>query len=463
MTTPIIGLEVHVQLHTENKLFCSCPSDYAAPPNTRVCPVCLGLPGTLPVLNQEAVILALRAAIALGCTINPISSFERKHYLYPDLPKGYQITQQRQPLAVGGRVETPLGVVDIIRLHLEEDAAKLVHTAENTLIDYNRSGVPLIEIVTAPCLTSAREARAFLHALRQVLLYADISDCKLEEGSLRCDANISLPGGGRSEIKNLNSFKAVERALDYELQRQGKAQAQGEKILPETLRWDVAQAQTVPMRAKENAADYLYLPEPDLPPLKAKAALVERAKAGLPELPRPRAARFVREYDLPPERAELLTATREMADCFEEIVAMGATPLGAANLLLGEVSRLLNLGGVLPAADQLAKLLALQEEGSISVTAAKEVLSGMFTQGESVDDIIKKGNFLQISDDEALAQIAQRVIADNPEPTADYLKGKKKALGFLMGLAMKASQGRANPALLKEILTQKLEEKPKKY
>lgn len=460
---PTIGLEVHVQLQTGKKLFCSCPSDFAAPPNTRVCPVCLGLPGTLPVLNQEAVILALRAALVLGCTINTLSSFDRKHYFYPDLPKGYQITQQRQPLAIGGRVETPLGIVDIKRLHLEEDAAKLVHTAEGTLIDYNRSGIALVEIVTAPCLTSPGAAKSFLQFLRQVLLYAGISDCKLEEGSLRCDANISLQGGGRTEIKNLNSFKAVERALVYEIQRQRRAIARGEKVRPETLRWDEAQAKTVPMRAKGIAAEYLYLPEPDLPPLHAAAALVEKARMGLPELPRSRAARFVRQYGLPPERAELLTATREMADCFEEIAAKGATPLAAANLLLGEVSRLLNAGGELPAAGQLARLLALQEAGSISVKAAKEVLARMSARGESVDNILKQENFFQISDTETLAELAQKVIAANPGATADFLGGKKKALGFLMGAAMKASQGRANPELLKEMLAQKLAEGSKKY
>lgn len=463
MTTPIIGLEVHLQLHTEKKLFCSCPSDFAATPNTRICPICLGLPGTLPVLNQGAVVLALRAALVLGCTINPISSFERKHYFYPDLPKGYQITQQRQPLALGGRVETPVGAVDINGLHLEEDAGKLVHTGDGTLIDFNRSGVALVEIVTAPCLTSGREAKAFLHSLRQVMLYANISDCKLEEGSLRYDANISLPGGERTEIKNLNSFKAVERALDYEILRQGKALAQGKKVIPETLRWDEAQAKTVPMRAKETPGDYLFLQEPDLPPLEVEAGLVDRARTNLPELPRLRAARFVLEYSLSQERAELLTATKEMADCFEQLVATGITPLGAANLLLGEVSRLLNLGGELPSSHQLAELLALQEAGSISVTAAKEVLAQMFAQGESAHSILKRQNLCQISDKATIEKLAEEVLADNPGPTEDYLRGKKKALGFLMGLAMEASQGRANPALLKEILIQKLTAKPKNY
>lgn len=455
----VIGLEVHVQLLTKAKLFCSCPTDFGADANTRVCPVCLGLPGSLPVLNQEAVILAVRAALALGCTINPRSSFDRKHYFYPDLPKGYQITQLH-PLAQEGRVDTPFGPVDLARLHLEEDAGKLVHTTEGTLIDFNRSGLPLAEIVTKPCLTSASQAKAFLESLRQVLLYAHISDCRMEEGSLRCDANISLRGGGRTEIKNLNSFRAVERALEYEIKRHSRALAQGEEIAPETLRWDEAQARTVPMRAKE---DYCFLPEPDLLPLSIDSGILAMARKDMPELPLVRAARFVREYALQTQSAGVLTQTRAMADCFEQVVAAGAKPRAAANLLLGEVFRLINQGREnVPSSLELARLLALQEEGSISATAAKEVLAQMFASGESADSILQRNSLSQLSDSYALENLAKAVIAQNPNPVADYLGGKKKAFGYLMGLALKESGGRANPGLLKEILTRKLAEKPKK-
>lgn len=461
----VIGLEVHVQLLTREKLFCTCPTDFGAGANTRVCPVCLGLPGSLPVLNPEAVTVALRAALALGCTVNEISRFDRKHYFYPDLPKGYQITQHQHPLAQGGRVDTPFGSVDLDRLHLEEDAGKLMHTGESTLIDFNRSGLPLVEIVTGPCLTSASQARAFLESLRQVLLYANISDCRMEEGSLRCDANISLRGGGRTEIKNLNSFKAVERSLEFEIARQSRMLAQGETVPVQTLRWDETQARTVPMRPKEMALDYRYLLEPDLLPLVIDAEIVDRAREDLPELPRPRAARFIKEYGLSPQNAAVLTLTREMADCFEQVVAAGASPRPAANLLLGEVSRLINQGGKqsLPSPHSLAELLALQEQGSISVTAAKEVLAQMFASGESADSILSRNSLSQLSDRHALENLAQAVIANNPNPVADYLGGKKQAFGYLMGLAMKESGGRANPALLKEIMIRKLANKPIKY
>jgi len=433
----VIGLEVHVQLLTKEKLFCTCPTDFGAGANTRVCPVCLGLPGSLPVLNPEAVTVALRAALALGCTVNNISRFDRKHYFYPDLPKGYQITQHQHPLAQGGRVDTPFGSVDLDRLHLEEDAGKLMHTGESTLIDFNRSGLPLVEIVTGPCLTSASQARAFLESLRQVLLYANISDCRMEEGSLRCDANISLRGGGRTEIKNLNSFKAVERSLEFEIARQSRMLAQGETVPVQTLRWDETQARTVPMRPKEMALDYRYLLEPDLLPLVIDAEIVDRAREDLPELPRPRAARFIKEYGLSPQNAAVLTLTREMADCFEQVVAAGASPRPAANLLL-----------------------ALQEQGSISVTAAKVVLAQMFASGQSADSILSCNSLSQLSDRHALENLAQAVIANNPNPVADYLGGKKQAFGYLMGLAMKESGGRANPALLKEIMVQLLTKQP---
>lgn len=453
-----IGLEIHVQLQTRAKLFCGCPTDYGAPPNSRVCPVCLGLPGALPQLNREAVTLAVRAALALGCKVNSYSEFDRKHYYYPDLPKGYQITQQRLPVAAGGELPTSLGTVTLIRLHLEEDVGKLVHTSTATLIDYNRSGLPLAEIVTAPCLVSAAQARAFLEALRQTLLYAGISDCKLEEGSLRCDANISLDGGKRAEIKNLNSFKAVEQALAYEIQRQGSASDRAD-LPSQTLRWDEKNSCTVPMRVKESAAAYCYLPEPDLPPLAIDGEMLAQAQADLPEPPWDRWQRFSREYKLTPQDSQRLTLSRQMADLFEDIVVAGGQPQPTANLLLGEVSHLLNVGqGKLPTPGQLAQLLAAQEQGQVSATAAKEILTQMFVSGHSAATIIKELALGQLSDQDYLERLATRIIAANPGVKQDYLGGKGRALGRLMGLAMQASKGQAHPAKLKETLIHILNE-----
>ena len=459
MKTPKIGLEVHVQLQTKAKLFCSCPYDYGAEANTRVCPVCLGLPGSLPTLNRQAVMLAVRGALALACEINLYSKFDRKHYFYPDLPKGYQITQQQLPIAMGGIVEISSGNVQLDHLHLEEDAGKLMHTAEGTLIDYNRSGLPLAEIVTTPSLTSARQAREFLESLRLVLLYAGVSDCKLEEGSMRCDANISIPGGSRTEIKNLNSFKAVERALEFEIKRQNRAQAEGKTIASETLRWDEARSCTVPMRTKESSPGYCYLPETDLPPLTIDAETLSLARSGIPELPRPRASRLVQEYGLSRQNADILVGAQSMADLFEETVAAGGDVSGTANLLLGEVSRLINLGEEnIPPPPQLARLLALQDEGAISSTAAKKVLAQMFATGQPADAILEGSDYGQVSSQGYLEALAAKAVANNPEAVVDYLKGKEKALGRLMGVAMKDSKGKAHPALLKDTLIHHLEE-----
>lgn len=460
---PVIGLEVHVELLTKAKLFCTCPTRFGAEPNTQVCPICLGLPGSLPVLNPQAVQQAVTAALALNCRINERSIFARKHYFYPDLPKGYQITQYSWPLAETGSVDLGQTKVDITRLHLEEDSGKLVHAPGETLVDYNRSGIALAEIVTSPCLESSSQARLFLEALKQILEYAGVSDCRMEEGSLRCDVNISLQPvredvlGTRTEIKNLNSFGAVEQALDHEIHRQRQLLEAGGKVLQETLRWDEERSQTIPMRSKEETMDYRYLPEPDLLPLLLETSFMSRVARDLPELPRARRLRLIEEYGVSEYDATVLTRTRIMADWFEEVVTAGAAPLEAAHWLTGELARLLKSEAKelpeLPfAPGALARLLKLQEEGKISGSAAKDVLRDMFKQGESPDAIIASLDLAQISDESELAVLARKVVADNPASAADYRAGKEKALGHLMGKAMALSRGRANPELVRKLL-----------
>lgn len=453
----VIGLEVHVELLTRTKLFCRCSTKFGAPPNSQVCPVCLGLPGALPVLNKEAVDQALRAALALGCRINSTSMFARKHYFYPDLPKGYQITQHSQPLAQAGRVDIGTTQVAIARLHIEEDAGRSVHTPKSTLVDYNRSGIPLAEIVTEPCLTSPAQAREFLEVLKSLLEYTGVSDCKMEEGSLRCDANISLQGqaaGARTEIKNLNSFRAVEKALAYEVRRQGQLLEQGEEVLPQTLRWDEAGDQTVAMRTKEQASDYLYLTEPDLPPLILDEAAIQRA-ANLPELPLARKARWIEEYNLPSADADILIRNRTLASWFDRMMAAGAEPHLAANWLLGEVSRLLKEAKqddppFSPA--DLVRLIELNQRGGISGASAKDVLARMFESGRTPEEIVQRLDLGQISARDELEELARQVVASNPDAVQDFQSGKERALKFLLGQGMKLSLGKANPQILRDMM-----------
>jgi aspartyl-tRNA(Asn)/glutamyl-tRNA(Gln) amidotransferase subunit B len=446
---PVIGLEVHVQLKARAKLFCSCPTDFGAPPNSRVCPVCLGLPGALPIINNQAVLLAVRGALALGAEVSTSSTFDRKHYFYPDLPKGYQVSQNLRPLAHGGRVPTPMGQVDLLRIHIEEDAGKLSHTEDSTLIDYNRSGQALLEIVTAPCLSGAKQARVFLEILRRALVYAGVCDGRLEEGSMRCDANLSLGGGGRVEIKNLNSFRGVEKALAYELERQSRARAEGRTVLGETRRWDEAGAATRVMRTKGQAQDYWFLPEPDLPPLVIGADLRRQARGDLPEMPWTKEKRFTDDYGLSPAASSGLTKTRTMADYFEAVVAAGCKARQAANFLLGEGSKGPR-GAGLPSPGQLALLLCELEQGRLSPTGAKAVFARMLT-GETAREALRAVGS-QLTDREYLEKLAAEVVAANPKAKADYLGGRKRALGFFIGAAMAASGGRAHPALLRKIL-----------
>ncbi|WP_243149792.1 Asp-tRNA(Asn)/Glu-tRNA(Gln) amidotransferase subunit GatB [Thermaerobacter sp. PB12/4term] len=474
----IVGLEVHVELRTRTKIFCSCPNQFGAEPNTHVCPVCMGLPGTLPVLNQQALEYAALAALALNCRIARETKFDRKNYTYPDLPKGYQISQYDQPLATGGWVEidTPEGPkrIRIRRLHLEEDAGKSVHDqdATGTLLDFNRAGVPLIEIVTEPDLASPEEARLFLQELRAAILYTGVSDVRMEEGSLRCDANVNVvvagagPGGTDlrtpiTEIKNLNSFRSVVRALEHEVARHLDAVRRGEPLQRETRHWDEGRGVTRPSRGKEEAHDYRYFPEPDLPRLVLDEAWVEGLRARLPELPRQRRARYVEEFGLPAYDAGVLTADPALARFFEDVVAAGVAPKAASNWIMSEVLAHLNATGRtvqdLPfGPGQLAALLRLVDQGTISGKIAKQVFAIMLEEGGDPEAIVRERGLVQVTDEAQLAEWVDRAIAENPEAVANYRGGKETALGFLVGQVMRFSKGKANPQRVNELLRERL-------
>lgn len=473
----VIGLEVHVELATKSKIFCSCSTEFGAPPNTHVCPICLGMPGVLPVLNKKALEYAVRAALALNCEIAPFSKFDRKNYFYPDLPKAYQISQYDQPLAYGGYVDIEVNGekrrIRIKRVHLEEDAGKLLHAGDDiagaatSLVDFNRSGVPLIEIVSEPDIRSPEEARLYLMKLKTILEYLGVSDCKMEEGSLRCDANLSVrPRGAKelgtkTEIKNMNSFRAVFKGLEYEERRQKEALAAGEEIVQETRHWDENRSVTVSMRGKEEAHDYRYFPDPDLVPLVIDRAWVEEIRRSLPELPDARRERFQREYGLPAYDAEVLTASRTLADFYDECVRLFPDPKAVSNFVMSEVLRLLNAEGKdivdTPLTPQhLAKLLGLVKEGTISGKIAKDVFEEVFKTGRDPAEIVKERGLVQISDEGELTRIVDEVLAANPAVVADYRGGKEKAFTFLVGQVMKATRGKANPALVNKLLKEKL-------
>lgn len=464
-TKPRIGLEIHVVLATASKLFCRCASAFGGEPNSRVCPVCLGHPGTLPVLNRRAVELAVVAALALGCTINLTSRFDRKNYLYPDLPKGYQITQHYLPLARDGRVEwdSAAGVQSaaIRRVHIEEDAARLYHSKQSTLVDCNRAGIPLVEIVTAPELIDPGQARACLEAIRALLIAAGVSNCRMEEGSLRCDANVSLTGGARVEVKNLNSFKALELALKYEIKRQATLMEHGGQVAASTVRWDEANRVTLPMRAKEGAGEYRYFPEPDLPQLVMEQQLVDRLAHTLPELPPALAKRLKQQYGLKPEQARLLAADQPLARWFERLVAAGAPAREGVNWLLGPLASHLNdagvsIDGLRINPGQLARLIVLQQRGRISHTAARRVLHMLLEQGGEPEALMEKMGVVQINELEQIESLVEQVLARHSQAASDYRSGKDRALEFLVGQVMRLSDGRANPATVNRLLRQKL-------
>jgi aspartyl-tRNA(Asn)/glutamyl-tRNA(Gln) amidotransferase subunit B len=463
---PVIGLEVHVQLATRTKLFCADRIEFGAPPNTHVCPVCLGLPGALPVLNRAAIDLAIRAALGLACTIHETSVFARKNYFYPDLPKGYQITQFDQPLATGGVVVAAVGTpVRIRRIHVEEDAGKSLHDRipGHTAIDLNRAGTPLIEIVTEPDLTSPEHARSFLLQLKQTLEYLEVSDCDMEKGSLRVDANVSLRPTGSSalgtktEIKNMNSFSNLERAIDFEIERQTASLQAGDAIVHETLLWDAARAEARPMRSKEESHDYRYFPDPDLPPLIVQTSRVADAASRLPELPSARRARFVAGYNLPDYDTGVLTATRAVADYFEAVAASVSDPKSASNWVMMDVLGWLNRNGreltefrIPPA--ELARLIRSTEDGTLSGSMAKRVFGEMAETGRTVDEIIETHGLVQVRDDDALHAWAAEVVAQHGGEVDRYRAGESRLIGFFMGEVMKRSGGRADPRRTKELL-----------
>ncbi len=469
----VIGLEVHVELLTRSKIFCSCPTSFGDEPNTNVCPVCLGLPGVLPVLNKRAVEFAILSGLALNCRISSTSKFDRKNYFYPDLPKAYQISQYDMPVAQGGYLNIKVNGenkhIGITRVHLEEDAGKLVHgeNGDYSLVDYNRTGVPLIEIVSEPDLRSHEEAKVFLEDLKKILQYTQVSDCKMEEGSLRCDANISvrLKGqrelGTKTELKNMNSFKAVQRGLEYEIKRQIDSLEKGERISQETLRWDEGQGLTVSMRSKEQAHDYRYFPDPDLMALEIKQEWVEKLKEQLPELPLEKKERYINQYGLPEYDAEVLTSSMDMAAFFEECVKEYSEPKVVSNWVMGELMGFLNARGIDVTQTKvtplnLAELLHLIDKGIISGKIGKVVFEEMFEGGKAPQDIVEEKGLLQISDTEELEKIVDEVIKANPGPVEDLMRGKKKAMGFLVGQVMKKTRGKANPQLVNEILGNRL-------
>ncbi|MCL6633514.1 MAG: Asp-tRNA(Asn)/Glu-tRNA(Gln) amidotransferase subunit GatB [Alicyclobacillus herbarius] len=469
----VIGLEVHVELKTKTKIFCGCSTNFGDPPNTNVCPVCLGHPGTLPVLNRQAVELALKAAMALNCKINQDCKFDRKNYFYPDLPKGYQISQYDEPIGEHGYVEIEVNGerkrIGITRVHLEEDAGKSMHgeDGQHSLIDYNRTGVPLIEIVSEPDIRSPEEARLYLEAIKSIMQYCDISDCRMEEGSLRCDANISLrPEGStefgeKTELKNMNSFRNVQRGLEYEVERQTKLLEQGQPVTQETRRFDEATQTTISMRSKEEAHDYRYFPEPDLLRVQIDDAWLERVRAELPELPAVRRARFEQELGLPAYDAGVLTAERAVADYYEAVVAAGSDAKTASNWVMGDLLGYLNAQGLSVAEspvrpEQLAGLIAQVDKGTISIKQARDVFKLMCETRKDAEVIIKEQGMEQISDESQLIPIIEEVIANNPKSVEDYRAGKQKALGALVGQTMKATKGKANPALVNKLILERI-------
>ncbi len=464
----VIGLEVHAQLLTASKIFCGCATTFGGAPNTQVCPVCLGMPGSLPVLNRQAMACALKMALATDCRVSEESIFARKNYFYPDLPKGYQISQYERPLAEHGhltiRVNGAARRIGITRIHLEEDAGKLIHSEARpvSFVDFNRTGVPLIEIVSEPDLRTPDEAVEYLKALRNILLYLEICDGNLEEGSFRCDANVSLrPSGAaalgtKTELKNMNSFRFVKAALEYEIKRQRAMLAAGREIVQETRLWDAAQNQTVSMRGKEEAHDYRYFPDPDLVPVKIAPEWLDALRQNLPELPVARRQRFQRDYDLPEYDAEVLTSDKALADYFEACVQEFPQSKQVSNWIMCELLRDVKkeeagIASCRVTPTALGRLLALVDKGAISGKLAKTVFEEMLGTGQDPEAIVKERGLAQISDAETLLPLAQEIIDANPKEAADYRAGKTKVMGFFVGQLMKKTQGQANPKMANEL------------
>lgn len=469
----VIGLEVHVELHTNSKIFCGCSTAFGAPPNTHTCPICLGHPGVLPVLNRQAVEYAMKAAMALNCTISDVSKFDRKNYFYPDSPKAYQISQYDQPIGLNGWIDIEVDGktkrIGITRLHLEEDAGKLTHVDGGyaSLVDFNRVGTPLVEIVSEPEISSPEEAKAYLEKLRAIMQYCEVSDVKMEEGSLRCDANISLRPWGqkefgtKAELKNMNSFRGVQRGLEYEQFRQAEVLDEGGEIVQETRRWDEAQGKTFSMRGKEQAHDYRYFPDPDLVSVHISEEWKEAVRATIPELPDARKARYTSEYGLPDYDAAVITASKQLADFFEDSLNYTKDAKSVSNWIMGDLLGYLNannleLSQVKITGQGLGEMIGLIEKGTISSKIAKTVFKEMLESGKLPAQIVEEKGLVQISDEGAIKSIVEQVVANNPQSVEDYKAGKQKAIGFLVGQVMKESKGKANPALVNKLLVEVL-------
>lgn len=474
----VIGLEVHSELKTNTKIFCGCPTTFGGEQNTHVCPVCLGLPGVLPVVNEKVVEFAIKAGLALNCTINKFSKFDRKNYYYPDLPKNFQTSQYDLPIAEHGyldiEVEGKKKRIRITRIHMEEDAGKLVHSgttindSASANVDYNRTGVPLIEIVSEPDLSSPAEARAYMEKMKAILEYIDVSNCKMEEGNLRADVNISLREKGetklgtKAEMKNINSFKAIEASLEYEIDRQTEILEDGGHVKQETRTWDDAKGITMAMRSKEQAHDYRYMPEPDLVPIITTDERIEEIRRSLPELPDARKARLMNELGLSDYDAAIITSSRAMAEYFDAVVDGKADAKMAANWIMGDLAKHLNVGGLTieespVKASQLAALLGLIDKGTISGKIAKKVFEEMWASGDDPEKIVEEKGLVQITDTGAIEAIVDEVIAANQKAVDDYKGGNKKAIGALVGQVMKKSKGKANPGVVNQLLQQKLD------
>ncbi|MDP2853948.1 MAG: Asp-tRNA(Asn)/Glu-tRNA(Gln) amidotransferase subunit GatB [Smithellaceae bacterium] len=469
----VIGLEVHAQMLTDTKIFCNCSTKFGGTPNSHACPVCLGMPGVLPVLNKKVVEYGMKMALATNCTINPSNSFARKNYFYPDLPKGYQISQFAYPLAEHGYILLEINgeqkKIGITRIHMEEDAGKLMHDENNPVsyVDLNRTGVPLIEIVSEPDMRSPEEAADYLKRLHEILVYLEICDGNMEEGSFRCDANVSIRPKGqkefgtRAELKNMNSFRNVQRALEYEVKRQQYLVENGQKIVQETRLWDDAQGVTNPMRSKEEAHDYRYFPDPDLVPVMVDETWIARIREELPELPLVKRERFVKDYQIPAYDAGVLTADKALALYYEDVVKLCGKPKQVSNWVMGDVLRFLNeekrdIRQCPISAKSLADMITLIEEGAISGKMAKDVIDDMYKTGKPPQDIIKEKGLVQITDEGELIKTISAIIEASPNQLKDYRGGKEKLFGFFVGQVMKATQGKANPQLVNDLLKKML-------
>ena len=469
----VIGLEVHAELSTKTKIFCKCPTKFGAEPNTQVCPICMAMPGTLPVLNEKVVEYAVKAGITTNCEIERDSKNDRKNYFYPDLPKAYQISQYDKPLCKNGNIEITVDEekkkIGITRIHIEEDAGKLNHDdfGGGSLVDLNRAGVPLIEIVSEPDMRSSKEVDAYLKKLKAILEYIEVSDCKMQEGSFRADVNVSVRKKGqtefgtRTEMKNMNSFRSIVRAIEYERLRQIDVLENGGKIEQETLRWDDVSGRTFSMRDKEDAQDYRYFPDPDLVAIKLSNEYIENIKNNLPELPESRKKRYLEEYKLSEKDAKLITSSKYLSNLFEEATKISNNPKAVCNWIMSDISRILNERELEPSdikfsGKDLAELIDLIEKGTISSAIAKKVLEKMFDEAKKPEHIIKENGWIQISDEGAIKEVVIKILEANPQSVADYKAGKEKALGFLVGQAMKETKGQANPQMLNQMFKDEL-------